>query len=152
MLLYRTLRKVTGTNMRKTNMYVLTSKRSSVAAAVVSTLVLRRQTKEYTHPYYMMHRRLPTAGIEVARHYHQLLVSSSPDKLFLCFVWGYLDLRWPEICGQKLGKAKKRHTVNGLAGANKISVQTIGNCMYYERCGLLEVFVVKGHRSCLVST
>ena len=44
------------------------------AAAVVSALVLRRPTKEYTHPYSMMHRRLPTAGIEVAPHYHQLLV------------------------------------------------------------------------------
>ena len=31
-------------------------------------------TKEYAHPYSMMHRRLTTAGIEVAPHYHQLLV------------------------------------------------------------------------------
>ena len=45
------------------------------AAAVVSAAVLRRPTKEYTHPYSMMHRRLPTAGIEVAPHYHQLLVN-----------------------------------------------------------------------------
>ena len=30
--------------------------------------------KEYKHPYSMMHRKLPTAGIEVAPHYHQLLV------------------------------------------------------------------------------
>ena len=29
---------------------------------------------EYTHPYSMMHRRLLTAGTEVAPHYHQLLV------------------------------------------------------------------------------
>ena len=32
------------------------------------------QTKEYAHPYSMMHRRLTTVGIEVAPHYHQLLV------------------------------------------------------------------------------
>ena len=44
------------------------------AAAVVSAMVLRRPTKEYTHRYSMMHRRLTTAGIEVAPHYHQLLV------------------------------------------------------------------------------
>ena len=72
-MLYRTLRKVTSTNMRK-NMYVVTP-RSAAAAAVVSAVVLRRPTKEYTHPYSMMHRRLPTAGIEVAPHYHQLLVT-----------------------------------------------------------------------------
>ena len=33
-------------------------------------------TKEYTHPYSMMHRRLPTARIVVAPPYHQLLVNS----------------------------------------------------------------------------
>ena len=44
------------------------------AAAVVSAVVLRRPTNEYTHRYSMMHRRLTTAGIEVAPHYHQLLV------------------------------------------------------------------------------
>ena len=27
----------------------------------------------YTYPYSVMHRRLATAGIEVAPHYHQLL-------------------------------------------------------------------------------
>ena len=72
MLLYRTLRNVTSTNTRK-NMYIVTP-RCAAAAAVVSAVVLRRPTKEYTHPYSMMHRRLPTAGIEVAPHYHQLLV------------------------------------------------------------------------------
>ena len=51
------------------------------AAAVVSAVVLRRQRKEYTHPYSMMHRRLPTAGIEVAPHYHQLLVTRQPREL-----------------------------------------------------------------------
>ena len=56
----------------KKNMYVVTPR--CAAAAVVSAVVLRRPTKEYTHPYSMMHRRLPTAGIEVAPHYHQLLV------------------------------------------------------------------------------
>ena len=46
------------------------------AAVVVSAVELRRPTKEYTqHPYSMMHRRLPTAGIEVAPHYHQLLIT-----------------------------------------------------------------------------
>ena len=54
------------------NMYVVTPR--CAAAAVVSAVVLRRPTKEYTHPYSMVHRRLPTAGIEVAPHYHQLLV------------------------------------------------------------------------------
>ena len=54
-------------------MYVVTP-RCAAAAAVVSTVVLRRPTKEFTHPYPTMHRRLPTAGIEVAPHYHQILV------------------------------------------------------------------------------
>ena len=53
-------------------MYVVTPR--CAAAAVVSAVVLRRQTKEYTHPYSMMHRRLPTAGIEVAPHSHKFLV------------------------------------------------------------------------------
>ena len=35
-----------------------------------SAVVLRQPTKEYTHPYSMMNRGLPTAGIEVAPHYH----------------------------------------------------------------------------------
>ena len=73
MLLYRTLRKITSTNMRK-NLYVVTPICAAAAATVVSAVVLRQPTKEYTHPYTMMHRRLPTAGIEVAPHYHQLLV------------------------------------------------------------------------------
>ena len=55
------------------NMYVVTPRcAAAAAAAVVSAVVLRRPTKEYTHPYSMMHRRLPTAGIEVAPHYYQL--------------------------------------------------------------------------------
>ena len=58
------------TNMRK-NTYVVTPR---CASAVVSAVVLRRPTKGYTQPYSMMHRRLPTAGIEVAPHYHELLV------------------------------------------------------------------------------
>ena len=77
--MYRTLRKVTSTNMRK-NMYVVTPGCAAAAAAVVSAVVLRRPTKEYTHPYSYsrMHRRLPTAGIEVAPHYHQLPVGNAP--------------------------------------------------------------------------
>ena len=58
----------------KKYMYFVTPICAAAAAAVVSAVVLRRPTKEYTHPYSMMHRRLPTAGIEVAPHYHQLLV------------------------------------------------------------------------------
>ena len=44
---YRYLRKVTCTNMRK-DMYVVTP-RCAAAAAVVSAVVLRRPTTEYTH-------------------------------------------------------------------------------------------------------
>ena len=40
-------------------------------------------TKEYTYRYSMMHRRLTTAGIEVALHYHQLLIKhKSPYTLW----------------------------------------------------------------------
>ena len=60
-----------GVTMRK-NMRVVTPR--CAAAAVVFAVVLRRPTKEYTHRYSMMHRRLNTAGIEVAPDYHQLLV------------------------------------------------------------------------------
>ena len=61
------------------NMYVVTPRyAAAAAAAVVSAVALRRPTKEYTHPYSMMHRRLPIAGIEVAPHYDQLLVKYIP--------------------------------------------------------------------------
>ena len=73
MLLYRTLRKVKSTNMRKSMYFYVVTPRCA-AAVVVSAVVLPRPTKEYTHPYSMMHRRLPTAGTEVAPHYHQLVV------------------------------------------------------------------------------
>ena len=82
MLLYRTLRKVTSTNMRK-NMYVVTPRCAAAAAAVVSAVVLRRPTKEYTHPYSMMYRRLPTAGIEFAPHHHRKQVLSELPVLLL---------------------------------------------------------------------
>ena len=58
--------KVTSTNMRKNISYVVTPR--CAAAAVVSAVVLLRPTKEYTHTYSMMHRRLPTGGMEVAPH------------------------------------------------------------------------------------
>ena len=61
-------------------MFVVTPICAAAAAAVVSALVIQRPTKDYTHPYSMMHRRLPTAGIEVAPHYHQLLVKIYQDK------------------------------------------------------------------------
>ena len=60
--------------MIKKYMSVVTPRCAAAAAAVVSAVVLRRPTQEYTHPYSMRHRRLPTAGIEDAPHYHQLLV------------------------------------------------------------------------------
>ena len=60
--------------MIKKYVSVVTPRCAAAAAAVVSAVVLRRPTKEYTHPYSMRHRRLSTAGIEDAPHYHQLLV------------------------------------------------------------------------------
>ena len=53
----------------KKNMYVVTPR--CAAAAVVSAVVLRRPN---THQYSMMYRRLTTARIDIAPHYHQLLV------------------------------------------------------------------------------
>ena len=62
----------------KQNMYVVTPQCAAAAsAAVVSAVVLRRPTKEYTHPYSAMHRKLPTAGIEVCLLY----TSPSPRDL-----------------------------------------------------------------------
>ena len=41
-------------------------------------------TKEYVHPYSMMHRRLTTAGIDIAPHYHQILaMEGHNDSSFL---------------------------------------------------------------------
>ena len=74
-------------------MYVVTP-RCAAAAAVVSAVVLRRPTKEYTHPNSMMHRRLPTAGIEVAPHYHQIL----PLRSMSCFYTTHLEV----ACGHEL--------------------------------------------------
>ena len=58
--------------MMEKNMSVVTPRCAAAAAAVVSAVVLRRPTKEYTHPYSMRDRRLPTAGIEDAPHYQLL--------------------------------------------------------------------------------
>ena len=44
------------------------------AAAAVVSAVAGAPAKEYAQPYSMMHHRLTTAGIEVAPHYHRLLV------------------------------------------------------------------------------
>ena len=85
MLLYRTLRKVSSTNMRK-NRYVVTPRCAVAAAAIVSAVVLRQPTKEYTHPYPLINRRLPTAGDEVALHYHQLLVMKRASEASLLFL------------------------------------------------------------------
>ena len=73
------------TTMTK-NMWVVTPR--CAAAAVVSAVVLRRPTKEYTHRYSMMHRRLTTAGIEVAPHYHQLLVQHDNIITRISRCWG----------------------------------------------------------------
>ena len=72
MLLYRTLRKVTSTNMRKKHV----RRDSKMCCCYCCRFSCGSPTtdEKYTHPYSMMHRRLPTAGIEVAPHYHQLLV------------------------------------------------------------------------------
>ena len=78
------LQNVTSTNTRKNIYYVVTPR--CAAAAVVSAVVLRRPTQEYTHPYSMMRRRLPTAGIEVARHCHQLLVIRCASEASLSFL------------------------------------------------------------------
>ena len=76
-------------------MYVVTPRcAAAAAAAVVSAVVLRRPTKEYTHPYSIMHRRLTTAGIEVAPHYHKLLVNSVPAGIiFSAVVKEYVNER-----------------------------------------------------------
>ena len=88
-MLYRTLRKVPGTTkvrLWEKNMWVVTPR--CAAAAVVSAVVLRRPTKEYTHRYSMIHCRFTTtAGIEVAPHYHQLLVHTS--KYLILIVCGH---------------------------------------------------------------
>ena len=68
-------------------MYVVTP--ICAAAAVVSAVVHRRPTKEYTHRYTMMHCRLTTAGIEVAPHNHQFLV--------IMWVPGYRPYRCMDI-------------------------------------------------------
>ena len=72
-------------NPQKINEYEYEKKKYVViprcaAAAVVSAAVLRRPTKEYTHPYSIRDRRLPTAGIEDAPHHHQLLRSRRENE------------------------------------------------------------------------
>ena len=52
-----------------------------------------RTTNEriFSHPYSMMHRRLPTAGIEVAPHYHELLISKKESSSKDLCVYGYIS-------------------------------------------------------------
>ena len=75
-MLYRTLSEVTWVRIWEKDVRC-DSKMCCCSAAVVSAVVLRRPTKECTHPHSMMHRSLPTAGMEVASHYHQLLVQGT---------------------------------------------------------------------------
>ena len=76
----RTLRKVPGTNTNNTEYQIYDEKKCTWRLQDVLLLLpfplwlVGAPTKEYAHPYSMMHRRLTTAGIEVAPHYHQLLV------------------------------------------------------------------------------
>ena len=63
----------------RTNMCVVTP-RLAAAAAVDSAVGLRRSTKEYTHPHFMMHRRLSTAGIKIALFYHQFLYNEAKPR------------------------------------------------------------------------
>ena len=62
----------------KKKMYVVSGDSiQDVCAAAVCCSCGGAPTKEYTHKYpysIMAHIRLTTAGIEVAPHYHQLLV------------------------------------------------------------------------------
>ena len=78
----RTLRKVPGTNTR---LMIYDEKNVRGYCKLQDVLLLLLSfplwlvggpTTEYAHPHSMMHRRLTTAGIEVAPHYHQLLVVS----------------------------------------------------------------------------
>ena len=67
---------------------------SCAAATAGISVVAGAQTKEYAHPYSMMHRRLTTAGIEVAPHYHKLLVNSVPAGIiFSAVVKEYVNER-----------------------------------------------------------
>ena len=49
---------------------------------VLLLLLLRwcSDERKYTYPYSMMHRRLTTAGVEVAPHYHKSLVIVTPPS------------------------------------------------------------------------
>ena len=58
-------------------MYVVSPRCAAAAAAAVVSPVVGAPKKEHAHPYSMMHRRLTTAGIKVAPHYHQLLVQGT---------------------------------------------------------------------------
>ena len=73
------------------NMYVVTPRcAAAAAAAVVSAVVLRRPSKECANPYSMIHRRLPTADIEVAPHYHHF---SSTARIGILQFYTHLDTR-----------------------------------------------------------
>ena len=62
--------KVPGTN---TNNMIKKYVATPTCAGVVVSAVVSAPTEEYAHPYSMTRRRLPSAGIDVEPHYHQLL-------------------------------------------------------------------------------
>ena len=103
------------------------------AAAVVSAVVLRRPTKEYTPRYSMMHRRLTTAGIEVAPHYHQLLVQLFRQR----------PSTSKSICTQTYSK-QRGVTVNGCYVAH-----TCALCAYQILC---RIGIKVGPRLCAEPT
>ena len=78
----RSLWKVQGANTNNTWWKTCTWRLQDMLMLLsVSLWLVGAPTKEYAHPYSMMHRRLTTAGIEVAPHYHQFLVPIKPTAI-----------------------------------------------------------------------